>query len=243
MRKNRMMRAASALSIAVLLSTSMISGTFAKYVTVGSGTAIARVAHWGVEIGGMESTLFMNQYGKDSQTPVDYTVASANTVVAPGTANATGVTFSLTGTPEVAVKVAFAVTNSDATGEPTDVFLPVGTYSDWTTAAANDTFTATAYNPVVFTLKDSQGTELASGKLADIESYLEGKSDDYPAGTDLTTVLGGNGTYTLTWAWDFAGNDQADTLLGNLASGKQASINGASTAIDFAISISATQID
>ena len=47
MRKNKMMRLASALLVAVLLSTCAISGTFAKYVTSSTGTDKARVAYWG----------------------------------------------------------------------------------------------------------------------------------------------------------------------------------------------------
>ena len=50
MRNNRMMRAASALLVAVLLTTSTISGTFAKYVTEKEVSDTARVAKWGVEI-------------------------------------------------------------------------------------------------------------------------------------------------------------------------------------------------
>lgn len=44
MRKNRMMRAASALLVAVLMTTCTISGTFAKYVTSADSTDTARVA-------------------------------------------------------------------------------------------------------------------------------------------------------------------------------------------------------
>jgi len=47
MRKNKMMRIASALLVAVLLTTCAISGTFAKYVTSASGNDKARVAYWG----------------------------------------------------------------------------------------------------------------------------------------------------------------------------------------------------
>ena len=50
MKKNRMMRVASALLVAVLLTTCAISGTFAKYVTTESGSDFARVAKWGVNV-------------------------------------------------------------------------------------------------------------------------------------------------------------------------------------------------
>lgn len=243
MKKNRMMRLASGLLVAVLLSTCAISGTFAKYVTTASGSDTARVAKWGVEISGMADGLFAKTYAKDTETDIANTVEATEEVVAPGTKNDNGVTFSLTGTPEVAVKIDIVVKGS-TTDTITDVVLPVGTYTDWTQAPYTNTFDlAAAYNPVVFTLKDGT-TTLATGTLAQIESFLEEKSDEYAPGTDLSKILGGtSGTYTLTWAWAFAGNDKADTLLGNLADGNQSAIEGASITVDFAIVITATQID
>lgn len=248
MRKNRMMRAASALSIAVLLSTCTISGTFAKYVTTGSGSDKATVAQWGVQISGMDSELFKNSYAKsDTSTIIANTVSASDKLVAPGTANAEGVKFSLTGTPEVAVRVAFAITKSDnVTQDPIDVVLPAGEYTDWTTAPYNTKFTAEEYHPIKFTLKDGS-TSIKEGTLAEIKEYLEGStvSKDYGPGTDLSTILGGTtGEYTLTWDWTFEqGKNQEDTLLGNIVAGKETGVANASTDIDFAISITATQID
>jgi len=226
-----------------LLTTSVISGTFAKYVTTASGSDNARVAKWGVEISGMADGLFAKTYAKNSETTIANTVVAEEEVVAPGTKNDKGVTFSLTGTPEVAVKIDIVVKGS--TKETiTDVVLPGGEYTDWTQAPYTSTFNlADQYNPVVFTLKDGE-TTLATGTLAQIEAFLEGKSGEYEPGTNLSTILGGTtGTYTLTWAWTFEGNDQADTLLGNLAAGNADAIDGASTAVDFKIAITATQID
>ena len=50
MKKNKMMRLASFLLIAVLVSTSAISGTYAKYTTSGFAEDQARVAKWGVTV-------------------------------------------------------------------------------------------------------------------------------------------------------------------------------------------------
>ena len=243
MKKSTMMRVASALLVAVLLSTYAISGTFAKYVTTASGSDTARVAKWGVEISGMADGLFAKTYAKDTETDIVNTVAANEEVVAPGTENDSGVTFSLTGTPEVAVKIDIAVKGS-TTDTITDVVLPAGEYTDWTQAPYTGKFTLDdAYNPVVFTLKDG-ATTLVTGTLEQIETFLENKTGEYEPGTDLSKILGGtSGTYTLTWAWAFVGNDKADTLLGNLAAGNQDAIENASTSIDFAIVITATQID
>ena len=54
MKKNKMMRIASVLLVAVLLSTCAISGTFAKYTSTASGTSTARVAKWSVTVEGTE---------------------------------------------------------------------------------------------------------------------------------------------------------------------------------------------
>ena len=50
MKKNKMMRIASVLLVAVLLSTCAISSTFAKYTTEFTGTSTAKVATWSVNV-------------------------------------------------------------------------------------------------------------------------------------------------------------------------------------------------
>ena len=61
MKKNVMMRLACFLLVAVLISTSAISGTYAKYVTSGQSTDSARVAKWGVTVTA-NGTTFANAY-------------------------------------------------------------------------------------------------------------------------------------------------------------------------------------
>jgi hypothetical protein len=50
MKKNKMMRIASVLLVAVLLSTCAISGTFAKYASSVTGAATATVAKWSFKV-------------------------------------------------------------------------------------------------------------------------------------------------------------------------------------------------
>ncbi len=240
MRKNRMMRLASVLLVCVLLSTSVISGTFAKYVTTASASDVARVAKWGVEIV-TSGSLFAKTYAKDDTTVTDTTITNSvvsnnnNEVVAPGTKNENGITFQITGTPEVAFKLDVVVANSvDGSTATKDVFLKAGTYADLTTGTStatadattattgsNDTFTVnTDYYPIVYTLKNGSGVVLKTGNLAAIETYLEGLSDEYQANTNLAMIKDNtDGTYVLTWAWEFETNNQADTFLGALAAG------------------------
>ena len=244
MKKNTMMRVASTLLVAVLLTTCAISGTFAKYVTTADVADTARVAKWGVTVTATGS-LFETKYDNDGEIEKDkngdviaYTVVSSGTddVVAPGTAKADGLTFSITGTPEVAVNIDFNISNVK------DVLLPAGTYLDYTTG--NDTTDefnlANDYYPIVFSLKKG-GTEVKKGTMADIESYLNSIEGNYPAGTNLTTTFG---TYTLSWSWEFgdSANNKADTFLGQIAA-EIATATGASTTASATIEITVSQID
>ena len=118
MKKNRMMRLASALLVAVLLTTCAISGTFAKYVTTASATDTARVAKWGVRFI-VGSDLFDEYYNKDAAgyTGMTLSVDSDSdpkvNLVAPGTAG-DGYTFTTDGTkPEVSYRVTFKTTDGN----------------------------------------------------------------------------------------------------------------------------------
>ena len=132
MKKNKMMRIASVLLVAVLVSTCAISGTFAKYVTHNEGGDVARVAKWGVVIvaGG---DLFGDYYDSTNHTPTAVSTASALSVqnitdiatidlVAPGTKSTDGLTLEVTGTPEVRTKV-------DITVSAQDIYLTKGEYA------------------------------------------------------------------------------------------------------------------
>ena len=82
MKKNVMMRLASFLLVAVLISTSAISGTYAKYVTADEGTDTARVAKWGVEIEAESFGMFDTNYATDDDNATfegTYSVSSSDT--------------------------------------------------------------------------------------------------------------------------------------------------------------------
>lgn len=107
MKKNRMMRLASGLLVAVLATTSMISGTYAKYTTQDSANDVARVAKWGVELQAV-GNLYGDSYGANDKIVLDdndgitvQSVDKATDVVAPGTRNDEGMTFKANGKPEV----------------------------------------------------------------------------------------------------------------------------------------------
>ena len=169
--------------------------------------------------------------------PTEYTVTfvdgEGNVIVAqtvaPGTKGST--VFSITGTPEVAanIKINFVATS--------DIMLPADS------AEGQDE----EYHPLVFTLKqthDYQGematpTVLFSGTLAQLEAALANFSANYAPNTILDS------TYELSWEWAFenAGMDAADTLLGDIIAGVEPNNVGAVTAVKYDLSITVTQID
>ena len=55
MKKNKMMRIASVLLVAVLLSTCAVSGTFAKYTTQATGSSTATIAKWSVNMNNLDT--------------------------------------------------------------------------------------------------------------------------------------------------------------------------------------------
>lgn len=245
-KKHWTLRAAGLLFALVLITSCFVGGTFAKYVTSKSASDSARVARFGVVIEAHDNTAFKTTYDTvDAGTGVSFnSVATTTTdsLVAPGTGEDDAVTFSITGTPEVAVRVALSMTG-------TDVVLKAGTYFDLTTANPIDKFTLTEpYYPVVFTLKKG-GTKLASGTISDINTKLSALSKDCAPGTDLGAEFG---TYTLSWEWAFedagiAKKDQADTLLGTLVT-PGATVSGVGVGdyfshLDLILTATVTQID
>lgn len=100
MKKNRMMRLASILLVCVLLSTSVISGTFAKYISTASASDTARVAKWeilytngeneSVDITGTNETIVFDLFNtvKEADTftsETDVKDGNTTTIIAPGT--------------------------------------------------------------------------------------------------------------------------------------------------------------
>ena len=271
MKKNKMMRLASVLMVAVMLTTSVISGTYAKYTTKGSASDTARVAKWGVEVttGGF---LFKEDYAKhdkdvaaNTMTVVSVNDATLDSVVAPGTDNTEGITFSIKGKPEVMADVKITVTGTENDTAPVDIFLGVGEYLDYTTAETttttggvpvttlvDDKFTVENQNyyPVLFTLTQTKTDEttatklVTDGTLADVKAKLENLTKDYAEATPNNELEDTFGTFNLTWRWPFENvNDKADTFLGNLAAKTATTQNSYSLNTNVKIVIEVTQVD
>lgn len=239
MKKNKSMRIASVLLVVAILTTSILSGTFAKYITGGAGDDSARVAKFGVVIA-MNGDLYGDAYGavgnatapnqviaygtKGSGTGTVQADTEGEKVVAPGTKSNKGLGFSLTGAPEVDVTV-------DATLEVQNVFLKAGSYAVMAPAA-----NVTAENYVADTYYILNGSDY---ELDDTDAFDAGAT--YFQAVDVTTVAadyypvvyamtgsaltGDNTTDSL----DAIAAEFAKTLNGNTAITPTVDANGVST--------------
>lgn len=238
MMKNRAMRMAMGTGAAVLLTMGVISGSFAKYITSGNGTDSARAAKFGVTVTA-NGTMFAGEYATDDEgvgTIVKSVVSSGGTddhVVAPGTKGEL-VNATITGKPEVAVKVSY---------EPT---------LDLKGWAYVDESGLSEYFPIIFKvgdkkygitgMKDSTGAKIANGSAnieglkTAVENAIRAYSKNYVANTDLALVA--PDYVDVSWEWAYSGNsDEKDTYLGD-----QAAENKAAT-VELSLKTTVTQID
>lgn len=231
MEKNRMMRLASALLILTLLTTCMISGTFAKYTTQATGKDTARVAKWGVTVN-VTSDLFADAY-KD--TSVEYNGITATVkasaenqnIVAPGTTG-TGLGVASTGTPEVSYEMKIKLNDTTAK-------MPSLKYTP------KDATDASIYEPVKFSVLNDTTLIKGDMTLADLITLFDGTKAIYKYNVadgkyyvdsngdgiiDTTTGLNACPNIQIKWEWAFesgadgdakALNNELDTILGKLA--------------------------
>ena len=201
MKKSRIF---SALLVLALLSTCVIGGTFAKYVTSADATDTARVAKFGVTITA-EGDLFDKQYTATDTNKGTITVAASADakIVAPGTGTGNGATtgstgklkFTVAGTPEVATRVVITPSSTKV------IKLAAGDY----TLAAGKFYTKEVaatlnsdYEPIKWTLTKDGTAVVTDGTLTDLTTALTSTVNN-AAGTNLAAV------YEISWKWDFEG--------------------------------------
>lgn len=235
MKQHNLMRVGGILLVGTLVTSCFVGGTFAKYVSEGEGTDLARVAKWGVEVdvkgGGFEET-----YGKDDPEAKIYddTVISGgavevqymlggepsgdpvevSNVIAPGTKGQFG-GVTITGKPEVAVHV-----QTTATVE----------LSGWNVGEDGE-----FYCPLKFTIggKTINGLDYSKNTAGGESSFenaikkaIQDATTQYvEAGTDLGKL--DNNDVVYKWEWPFENStgtaanqsDELDTILGKNAAG------------------------
>ena len=226
MKKNRMMRLASILLVLVLMTSSVVGGTFAKYTTSATVTDTARVAYWG--FGRAAATTFDLFDGVYVDATNGTTVKSNVNVVAPGTAKDTEFAFAYTDSEEgpTAPEVAYTfVVDADITG-------------NYTALDNNENFKWTL---------DGKEYATVALLLKAIEDLDGNKNQNrYEAGV-LPEGFGVDDSHTIGWAWAFetandvdtnnngiGDQDEVDTAMGNATDLADVSIT---------ITITATQID
>ena len=227
MKKNRMMRVASALLVAVLLTTCAISGTFAKYVTSKESTDTARVAKFGVDLGVTVDGAFATEYDadvtvtdKDGAAIAKTVVAAADdqdNLVAPGTKGDLMKSATIEGIPEVAVNV-----KQEATLVLTGWEVE-GTY----------------YCPLVITVDGDKFYGMDYDSAAEFIAAVEAALDsdvNYAPNTDLDE------SHSVTWEWVFEGTDGQQTDEKDTALGDYAAETG-DIEISFTYKVTVTQIN
>lgn len=262
MKKGMFPRIAAVMLMLTLLSTCVISGTFAKYVTEGSTTASARIAKWGVEINAENGgSPFSTSYATDDEgakvsASLEQSVKAggenSEAVFAPGTRGTLG-SIGLTGTPEVAVNITY--------GTHTDGGKMLDLGKGWTVDG-------TAYCPLVFIVKTvgAAGEEpttkylfVDGNTIADVAALeravaaeVENSSAYFAPGTDLSQndVLSDVGV-TVEWWWpfdaddpDLAGIAELEALDGILDDKKDTKLAEAGAAsITFNLYVTVEQVD
>lgn len=236
MKKNKMMRLASALLVLVLLTTCAISGTFAKYTTSVTATDKARVAYWGWAATSIDFDLFDDEYDTTGDTA---TVDSENgdNVVAPGTSKTEEFTFIYTPKgADVNALTAGAVAAPEVDYTFTIAFVASGDYG---ALDDNDNFHWTLNGTEYDTVADLTAAVLAlSGDDSGTQTYKHGTlpaafakaaEGENPANYAITNTIGWEWAYSV----DEAG-DAADTEMGNAQNLAD---------VTFTITITATQVN
>ena len=215
-KKNVIMRVASVLGLAVLLTTCAISGTFAKYTTSDSNSDTPRVAKFGVTVtanGEMFATSYANEesIGTTAVGEGSSVLSSdSDKLVAPGT-KGTLANAKITGTPEVAVRVSY-----DATLTLDGWTVDSAEYCPLIIKVGNETYGLTGMEDSAGSSATQIATDIADLK-SKVETAIENYSADYAAGTNLSEI-GATGYVSVSWEWAFdvsEENDVKDTKLGN----------------------------
>lgn len=234
-RKNHTLKLAGILLALVLVTSCFVGGTFAKYVTTGTGSDSARVAKFGVTVTA-NGTMFAKEYDTGTEN-VKGTIAKSvvsdgtddKNLVAPGTSG-NMVSMTLAGKPEVAVNVRYTanVTLSNnwvyKTGENAaeEFYCPITIKVDKESYCGLDYDNADLFKSAV-------------------ENAINKSSANYKPNTDLKDAK----APSVSWAWTFVNagehrkeqSDVKDTYLGDQA----AKGNAATIALEVVTTV--TQID
>ena len=237
MKKNKVMRLASSLLVAALLTTSAVSGTFAKYVTSTTGTDTARVAYWGFKAQQESSITLTNLFEKEytNSSTGTTTVKSQNQadVMAPGTGSKESFSFvyvdyNKDGTQITAPEVDYTFTVS-VDGSECDSDIKNNTNIQWKL----DSGDWGTWDKLMTSIKSLSGDESGTKtyKAGELPTKFYGEEPD----DDIE--------HTVYWQWVFEtdtgdgqpdAQDKIDTAMGNAEDLADVTLK---------ITVTATQID
>lgn len=224
MKKNRTMRVASSLMVLVLITSCIIGGTFAKYVTTANSEDSARVAYWGFQsTNAIDITdLFKDVYATDDTTTYTGTNSvdseDGDDVIAPGTTNSDTFAFAYDETNAAAPEVAYTFT-VDTTGSTCADSIKNNANIQWKL----DNGSWGTWDQLIASIKALSGD--ASG------------SKVYGPNTLPTGFTTADDVHTVAWQWVFStgdGADATDTAMGNAADLAE---------VELHVAITATQVD
>lgn len=217
MKKNKMMRLAAILLVCVLMTTSVISGTFAKYTTQTQVNDAARVAYWGFDAPATQNfKLFDHGDAKIVSATNDKVIAPGSTAEASFAFQYTSATNPAISAPEVDYTFTVAVATE-------------GTYNK---LDENTSFTWYLEKDGV-KISDYQTVAELVAAIKNLSGDASGKKT-YKAGNLPDAFTNADEVYTVGWNWAFEGNDVGDTAMGNMADLNE---------IIITITINATQVD
>lgn len=201
MKRNRIFWLFAVVLVLTMVSTSLVSGTFAKYTKQVSATDTARVAKFAFDLSDGTNTLdeaTAAPVSIDLFDTVDaglYDDGTDGTFIAPGTTGS--VVLSLDNLSEVDITVAFALTETNAGNIP--IYYTIG--------AGTQRYSAVLSGDYVVSVDT-----LTYQTLAQMQTALNALAGTVQASDGTTAVSLADITLNWTWAFETAGTGQSDTL-------------------------------
>lgn len=212
--KNKMMRLASLLMVAVLLTTSVVSGTYAKYTTEHEATTSARVARWGFN----GTTFTLDDLFAATYDGGQVLSSDLSKVIAPGTTGSQVIAFATESGQAPEVAYSFTVEASSTSDKATNSILQNANIK-W------------AFYPLGMSPSE---IDAQWGDFDALLAEINGMDETLKPG-ELPKLAG---SYVVAWKWVFHTSDthdvDVDTPMGN---------ENPLETVNLTIKINATQLD
>jgi len=232
-KKNKVLRVAGLALVLTLITTCLLAHTLAKYTTSVSGTDTARVAKWGWSAT-TTTDIFQTSY-ENSSSKLTVETNASDKIVAPGTSGE--VTITPTGTSEVATKLTYTVSETNASGIPI-IYEYDGKYY---TSSTRYTADGSTQYQMILANDGTTKTALAlqNGGLTALQTAL----------TAASTTIAPNATVastdskTIKWYWAYEVYDAAGELITATDISDTTLGSGGTATVKLNVGLTATQVD